>query len=75
MARYEQEQKAEAWQIYIAEGIRLTGANTAVFGGSYIQPKWGELLHPAPAEKRTCAEITAEIVARCGLEVIEDGPV
>ena len=59
----------------MAEGIRLTGANTAIFGGSYIRPKWSELLHPAPVEKRTCAEITADVVARCGLEVIDDEPV
>lgn len=49
--------------------------NTAVYGVGYIPQKWSELLHPAPVEKRTCAEITADIVARCGLEVIEDGPV
>ncbi len=59
----------------MAEGIRVAGMNTAVLGGGYIQQRWSELLHPAPVEKRTCAEITAEIVARCGLEVIEDEPV
>lgn len=57
----------------MAEGIRVAGMNTAAFGGGgYIQQRWSELLHPAPVEKRTCAEITADIVARCGLEVIED---
>lgn len=59
----------------MAEAVRVTGMNTAVYGVGYIPQKWSELLHPAPVEKRTCAEITADIVARCGLEVIEDGPV
>lgn len=35
----------------------------------YISKKYTDILHPQPEETRTAEEITADIVARCGLEV------
>ena len=44
--------------------------NTAKFaGGSFVQAKYSDLIDPKPQDNRTCKEITADIVRRCGLVV------
>lgn len=47
--------------------------NTAKFaGGSFVQEKYSDLIDPKPEDNRTCEEITAEVVKRCGLVVKDE---
>ena len=56
--------------IYTAECLRTMTENTAKFaGGSFVQAKYSDLIDPKPQDNRTCEEITAEVVKRCGLVV------
>lgn len=55
---------------YTAECLRLlTEQGTHPQEIHYISKKYTDILHPQPKETRTAEEITADIVARCGLEV------
>ena len=46
--------------------------NTAkISGGSYIQERFIDIIEPKKQDSRSCEEITAEIVQRCGLVVNE----
>ena len=46
--------------------------NTAkISGGSYIQEKFMDVVEPKKQDNRSCEEITAEIVQRCGLVMDE----
>jgi hypothetical protein len=55
---------------YIAEALRiLTVQGTRPQDIPYLSRKYTEILHPERQETRTAEEITADIVARCGLEV------
>ncbi len=57
--------------MYIAENIRLIGENTAMYaGGKYMQERWADILHPPKIDERSCDEITAEFIERCGLVVV-----
>lgn len=59
-----------AFRIYAAECMRTITENTAKFaGGNFMQAKYSELIDPKPQDNRTCEEITAEVVKRCGLVV------
>ena len=59
-----------AFRIYAAECMRTITENTAKFaGGSFVQAKYSDLIAPKPQDNRTCEEITADIVRRCGLVV------
>lgn len=50
--------------------MRTITENTAKFaGGSFMQVKYSELINPQKHDNRTCEEITADIVRRCGLVV------
>lgn len=53
----------------MAEALRLAGESVAHYGGNYLTRSFTDLLNPEPEDARSCEEITAEIVARCGLEM------
>lgn len=40
-------------------------------GGRAIRQRWAEVAGQKPEDTRSCEEITADIVARCGLVVKE----
>lgn len=64
------QQEESAFRIYTAECLRTMTENTAKFvGGSFVQAKYSDLIDPKPQDSRTCEEITAEVVKRCGLVV------
>lgn len=64
------QQEESAFRIYAAECMRTITENTAKFaGGSYMQAKYADIVNPKPQDNRTCEEITADIVRRCGLVV------
>jgi hypothetical protein len=64
------QQEESAFRIYTAECLRTMTENTAKFaGGSFVQAKYSDLIDPKPQDNRTCEEITAEVIKRCGLVV------
>ena len=51
-----------AYQVYVAESLRLIGANTARFaGGNYLEQKYVDLIEPKKEETRTEEEIIAQV--------------
>ena len=67
------QQEESAFRIYTAECLRTMTENTAKFaGGSFVQAKYSDLIDPKPQDNRTCEEITAEGVKRCGLVVKDE---
>lgn len=67
---FQKEQEDKAVKIYYAECLRIITENTAkMVGGSYIAAKLADIINPKPTDNRTCEEITADIIQRCGLVV------
>lgn len=67
------QQEESAFHIYTTECLRTMTENTAKFaGGSFVQAKYSDLIDPKPQDNRTCEEITAEVVKRCGLVVKDE---
>lgn len=67
-----QQASESAYRIYTAECLRVITENTAgISGGSYIQEKFMDIIEPKKQDSRSCEEITAEVVKRCGLVVKE----
>lgn len=71
LAQYRREQEDKAYRIYVTDALRLISENTAAsVGGKYITVRFADVIAPPKEEdNRTCEEITAEIIARCGLVV------
>ena len=71
LAQYRREQEDKAYRIYVTDALRLISENTAsAVGGKYITARFADVIAPPKEEdNRTCEEITAEIIARCGLVV------
>lgn len=71
LAQYRREQEDKAYRIYVTDTLRLISENTASsVGGKYITARFADVIAPPKEEdNRTCEEITAEIIARCGLVV------
>lgn len=60
----------KAYRIYVADSLRIIGENTARYaGGNYIKARLADIVEPKKQDNRSCEEITADIVARCGLVV------
>lgn len=54
----------------MTDALRIVGENTARYAsGDYIKARYVDIIEPKKQDNRTCEEITADIVARCGLEV------
>lgn len=70
MARVNERAKTEAYRIYVTDALRVVAENTAKFvGGCSIERRYIDVVKPKKQDNRTCEEITADIVARCGLVV------
>ena len=71
LAQYRREQEDKAYRFYVTDALRLISENTASsVGGKYITARFADVIAPPKEEdNRTCEEITAEIIARCGLVV------
>ena len=71
LAQYRREQEDKAYRIYVTDALRLISENTASsVGGKYITARFADVIAPPKEEdNRTCEEITADIIARCGLVV------
>lgn len=73
LAQYRHEREDEAYRIYVTDALRLVAENTAAsVCGKYLTARFADVIAPPKEEdKKTCEEITAEIIARCGLVVKE----
>ena len=70
MARLNVKAKTEAYRIYVTDALRIVAENTARYaGGNYIKTRYADIIKPKKQDNRTCEEITADIIARCGLVV------
>ena len=70
MARLNERTMAEVYRIYVTDALRLVAENTARYAsGDYIKARYADIIEPKKQDNRTCEEITADIVARCGLVV------
>ena len=71
LAQYRREQEDKAYRIYVTDALRLISENTASsVGGKYITARFADVIaSPKEEDTRTCEEITADIIARCGLVV------
>lgn len=75
MARLNERAKADAYRIYVTDALRIVAENTARFAsGSYIKARYSDMIEPKKQDNRTCEEITADIVARCGLTIKKAAP-
>ena len=70
MARLNEKVRNDAYRIYVTDALRIVAENTARYaGGNYIKARYADIIEPKKQDNRTCEEITADIVARCGLVV------
>lgn len=75
MARLNERAKTEAYRIYVTDALRLVAENTARYAsGDYIKARYADMIEPKKQDNRTCEEITAEVVARCGLTIKKAAP-
>lgn len=67
VARLNEREKTEAYRIYVTDALRVVAENTARFAsGNYIKARYADIIEPKKQDNRTCEEITADIVERCG---------
>lgn len=70
MARLNERARDEAYRIYVTDALKITAENTARYaGGSYMRARYADAIRPKKRDERSCEEITADVVARCGLVV------
>lgn len=70
MARLNEKARNDAYRIYVTDTLRIVAENTARYaGGNYIKARYADIIEPKKQDNRTCEEITADVVARCGLVV------
>ena len=75
VARLNEREKTEAYRIYVTDALRIVAENTARFAsGNYIKARYADIIEPKKQDNRTCEEITADIVARCGLTIKKAAP-
>ena len=70
MARLNERARDEAYRIYVTDALKITAENTARYaGGSYMRARYADAIRPEKRDERACEEITADVIARCGLVV------
>ena len=75
MARLNERTMAEVYRIYVTDALRVVAENTARYAsGDYIKVRYADIIEPKKQDNRTCEEITADIVARCGLTIKKAAP-
>lgn len=59
----------------MTDALRFVAENTAQYvGGDYIKARYADMIEPKKQDNRTCEEITADVVARCGLVIKKAAP-
>lgn len=75
MARLNEKARNDAYRIYVTDALRVVAENTAQYAsGNYIKARYADIIEPKKQDNRTCKEITADIVARCGLTIKKAAP-
>ena len=75
MARLNEKARNDAYRIYVTDALRLVAENTARYAsGDYIKVRYADIIEPKKQDNRTCEEITADIVERCGLTIKKAAP-
>lgn len=75
MARLNEKARNDAYRIYVTDALRLVAENTSNYvGGKYIKARYIDVVEPKKQDNRTCEEITADIIARCGLTIKKAAP-
>ena len=70
MAQLNERARDEAYRIYVTDALKITAENTARYaGGSYMRARYADAIRPEKRDERSCEEITADVIARCGLVV------
>lgn len=68
---YGQEQKSEAYRLYMAENLRCIAESTAKFsGGPYMTAKWADIINQDQKAERKPGETAASIIKGAGLTVV-----
>lgn len=63
-----QERRAQAYEAYVAECLRLCCENIAsITKGKYIPKTWIELCEPQAKDDRTGDEVASDVIIRLGL--------
>ena len=76
MARLNEKARNDAYRIYVTDALRIVAENTARYaGGNCIKARYIDVVEPKKQDNRTCEEITADIVARCGLTIKKASPI
>ena len=61
LARYNREQREEAYRIYISDGLRFISENStrSAFesGGKYLNLRYYDLIYPSAPDERTADDI------------------
>lgn len=59
----------------MTDALKIAAENTARYvGGSYMKARYADAIRPRKRDERSCAEITADVVTRCGLTVKKASP-
>ena len=59
----------------MTDALKIAAENTARYvGGNYMKARYADAIRPRKRDKRSCAEITADVVTRCGLTVKKASP-
>lgn len=67
--------KEEAFRVYVTDALKIAAENTARYvGGNYMKDRYADAIRPKKRDERSCVEITADVVARCGLTVKKASP-
>lgn len=62
MARFEVEQREQAYRIYVTDALRAISESAAKLGGgSYIQVRYADMFDRKPRDERTHDEIVEHI--------------
>lgn len=73
-ARIAKKEREYSRDIYITDALQICGENIAArSGGKYLKRRWADLATPRKnVDMRDGAEIAADVIKGCGLEVIEE---
>lgn len=65
LSRWAENDRQNAWNLYIAETLRKISESTAKYaGGTYTNVKWEDIINPKPAEKRSGKEVIDSILKK-----------
>lgn len=66
-----EEAKEQAFRVYVTDALKCLSENTVrVAGGSVINVRYFDMLHPEQMDTRTGDEIAADVIKKAGLKVV-----